>query len=50
MEFGMCFECDSIWRPGEVVSDEQGVNFERYMLELGRAIDWGGVEKVSVVE
>jgi hypothetical protein len=46
-KFRMCFECDSVWRPGEAISDKEGTNFEEYMRELGRIADWHDVEKIS---
>jgi Zn-finger nucleic acid-binding protein len=47
--FRMCFECDSVWRAGEAVSDEEGSNFEAYMHEIKRVADWDDVEKISQV-
>ena len=47
--FRMCFECDSIWRPNERISDEEGANFEQYMQELGQKVDWNNLEKISEV-
>ena len=47
--FRMCFECDSVWREGEDVSDQQGANFEQYMTDLSLSADWKRLEKVSPV-
>jgi hypothetical protein len=46
----MCFECDSVWRPGEVITDEEGTNFEQYMMEQGHPADWNNVDKISIIE
>lgn len=48
--FAMCFECDSLWRDNEVISDEGGTNFEQYMHETGQPVDWGDVEKLAPIE
>ncbi|GBF58728.1 hypothetical protein PbB2_02416 [Candidatus Phycosocius bacilliformis] len=48
--FKMCFECDSIWRSAEPVSDEEGSNFESYMQEAGRAANWDDVERLSQID
>lgn len=48
--FKMCFECDSVWRPGELTSDAEGTNFESYMREIGREPAWDDVEKISHAE
>jgi hypothetical protein len=44
-EYCMCFECDTIWKPGEVVMYGTGMNFESYMEREGNIADWSKVKK-----
>lgn len=48
--FSMCFECDSVWPQGEVVSDETGTNFEDFMNSIGQPVDWSKVERIAKVD
>lgn len=48
--FAMCFECDSVWLDNEVISDETGTNFEKYMNDIGHPINWEEVEKLAKIE
>jgi len=43
----MCFECDTLWQPGEVVEYGTGLNFESFMEVRGQKADWTTIKKVG---
>lgn len=47
--FSMCFECDTVWKEDEDVSDRGGSTFDRLMKSTGRLADWKNVERVGPV-
>jgi hypothetical protein len=49
-QFSMCFECDSVWRPDQPVSELQGSTFSTYMELLDRTPDWSNIRKLEMVE
>ena len=48
--FAMCFECDSVWVQGDLISDQTGTNFADLMSSVGQVADWSKVEKIALVE
>lgn len=48
--FLMCFECDSVWLENQLVSDQAGTTFDKYMQSIGCAPDWKDIEKLEMVE
>lgn len=48
--FAMCFECDSVWKDNEAISEDSGTNFEQYMNEIAHPTDWTDIEKLSQIE
>jgi hypothetical protein len=45
VEFKMCFECDSVWKPGQEITNQGGTTFEAHMKDLGLIPDWADIEK-----
>ena len=50
IRFALCPECDSVWQDNEVISDQGGTNFEQYMSDIRRPLDWKDVEKLALIE
>jgi hypothetical protein len=48
--FAMCFECDSVWRDEQPISDQAGTTFDDHIRSLGMAADWEDLEKIGMVE
>ncbi len=46
----MCFECDSVWRDKQPISDQVGTTFDDYTRSVGIAADWKDLEKIEMVE
>jgi hypothetical protein len=42
----MCLECDTVWDTPNDVVDGKGVNFESFMVNEGREVDWSLIKKV----
>ena len=48
--FSMCFECDSVWPQGEIISDETGTNFKDFMNSIDHPVDWSKVERIAMAD
>ena len=48
--FKMCFECDTLWDKDQLVSDESGTTFDKYMENKGAKPDWSVIEKIEMAE
>jgi Zn-finger nucleic acid-binding protein len=48
-QFKMCFECDSVWTDNQVVSDQAGTTFDKYMQAMGRTPNWKDIEKITTI-
>jgi transcription elongation factor Elf1 len=48
--FKMCFECDSVWRTNDLISDSTGSNFEALMNETNQPIDWTNIDRLGLAE
>lgn len=48
--FQMCFECDSVWLEGQLVSDKAATTFDRHMRSLSRIPDWKDIKKIEKAE
>ncbi|MBE6753200.1 MAG: hypothetical protein E7559_02415 [Ruminococcaceae bacterium] len=40
----ICEECDTVWE--EIISDETGVGFAKYMEKIGRCGSWDEIEVI----
>lgn len=49
VEFKMCFECDSVWKPDQEITISEGSTFEVHMKDLGLNSDWADIEKVAAM-